>query len=226
MKKFIKVLLWIIAVVLVIAALGVLLVRFVVLPKLSDRLQQSGRGELAAIVEQNNNLGAFASLTSLLSDRGMLEFMKNIDRESVSSAIDILDTLDAEISEEEEAEAVPSPLPEPLIATPWAVEEVRQLPVPTPIPKPTPKPTPTPTPSPTKKPETAYDRISSVASKKEMSDGINIIGKLDMGYLSSLLSGGLTASEKKTLKQYIYSKLTKQEISRALELYKKYKGYL
>ncbi len=211
MKKALKVLLWIAVALLVIAIGAVLLMRFIVMPKISDRLRESGRGELAELVESGNNFGAFASITSLFADKGMIEFMTNLDRESVNSAIEILDDLESEL------------LPQSVAPqTVWKVEEA----APSQVIKPVPSLKPSPTPTPTDKADTAYNRIANAASDKEMSDGIAILSKVDMGYVSKLLSGGLTAEEKSELKKYIYGKLSGSEISRALQLYNKYKKYL
>ena len=211
-RKVIKTFTVIAAVILLLAITAVLAVRFVILPKISERLESSGRGELAAIIDQNNNFGAFAMIGNLFADKGMIEFVTTIDGESAASVIELMEELDAENTIE------PSPTP----ATPWQVEEHR--PIATPSPQEVVKPTP---PSEiANKATSAYERISKVASDKEMSDGLAIISKLHMGYIASLISGGLTPSEKSELKSYVYSKLTKAEISRSLALYNKYKKYL
>lgn len=211
-RKAIKTFTVIVAVILLFAITAVLAVRFVILPKISQRLESSGRGELAAIIDQNNNFGAFAMIGKLFADKGMLEFVAAIDSESAASVIDLMEEMDAENTIE------PSTTP----STPWQVDEHR--PIATPAPQEVVKPTPPPEIA--NEATSAYERISKVASDKDMSDGLAIISKLNMGYIASLISGGLTPSEKSELKSYVYSKLTKAEISRSLDLYNKYKKYL
>ncbi len=213
-RKIIKIFTVIVAVILLLAITAVLAMRFVILPKISQRLESSGRGELATIIDQNNNFGAFAMLGKLFADKGMLEFVAAIDGESVASVIDLMEEMDAEITIE------PSTTP----ATPWQVDEHRHIATPSPAPQEVVKPTAPPEIA--NEATSAYERISKVASDKDMSDGLAIISKLNMGYIASLISGGLTPAEKSELKSYVYSKLTKAEISRSLDLYNKYKKYL
>ncbi len=212
-KGILKILLGLVAAVLVLAISAVLAMRFVILPKISQRLAEQGRGELAQIVDQNNNLGAFAMLGSFLSDRGVIDFLTHLDRESALSVIDLLNTI-----ESEQAELLSPSTTD----TPWQVDE--QLSLPQSSPKPTASPTPTPEAE--NDAESAYERITAAATEKDMSDGLAIIAKLDMAYVASLVANGLTPSEKAELKSYVYSKLTKAEISRSLQLYNKYKKYL
>ncbi|MEE0944206.1 MAG: hypothetical protein UIM24_01975 [Clostridia bacterium] len=214
-RKAIKIFSVIVAVILVFAIAAVLAMRFVVLPQISQKLQSSGRDELAAIIDQNNNFGAFAMFGKLFSDKGMIEFVTNLDGEGASSVVDFIETID------EENESDPTPSPTQL---PWHVEDSRNIPRTTPAP--TPPAVPTPAPELPKNASSAYDRIAAAASKQEMADGFAIISKLEMGYIARLIAGGLTPKEKAELKNYVYSKLTKAEISRALNLYNKYKKYL
>ncbi len=227
MKKALKVLLWIAVALLVIAIGAFCVMRFIVMPKISDRLRESGRGELAELVEQNNNLGTFASMTGILTDKGMIEFATNLDGEMVSSAVEVLDDIEAETKTEPEPEPEPEPLPQPSSPpTVWKVQEATPPQVIKPVTPLKPSPTPSPTAKPAETADSAYDRIASTASSKEISDGLAILSKIDMGYVSKLLSGGITEAEKSELKKYIYGKLSGSEISRALQLYNKYKKYL
>lgn len=217
-RKIIKIFTVIIASLIILAVAAVLAMRFVVLPKISQKLQSSGRGELAALVDLNNNFGSFAMFGKLFADKGMIEFVTNLDGESASSVVDLIETIDEEIS----VESTPAPTSAPI---PWVVEDNRNIPRQTPSPAPH-APKATLPPQVPKEANSAYDRIARAASDKEMSDGAAIIAKLDMGYVASLVAGGLTGKEKAELKKYVYSKLTKAEIKRSLELYNKYKKYL
>ena len=69
---------------------------------------------------------------------------------------------------------------------------------------------------------TAYQRIASVASKEEISQGMAIISKVSMSKVNELRKSGDTDA----LKAYIKSVLSPGEISTALKLYNKYKHLL
>lgn len=73
---------------------------------------------------------------------------------------------------------------------------------------------------------TAYERIAEVATADEMADGLSIIAKVNTSYVLSLTSNGLTGAEKTELLKYIRSVLSSAEISRAVQLYRKYSKYL
>lgn len=57
---------------------------------------------------------------------------------------------------------------------------------------------------------------------KDQAKGMSIAGKLDVGYLTKLSSGGLTAEEKKQVKEHIRSRLSQEEINEMLRLYNQY----
>ncbi len=190
-KTVLKVFLWIAGVLAVVAVVAVLLLKFVFVPKITQKLRDKGMEEIAVLVEDNNNVGTMLEVAEVVTDKGVADLLQNLDANSKSAVIKVLDDLEKEVlgtSEQEDDE------PEE------ESEEDKEL--------------------------TAYERISKEASQKEMSDGLAIIRKLDMSYIASLLSGGLTSKEKGELKRYVYSKLTRSEINRALELYNKYKKYL
>lgn len=250
-RKIIKILAVIMAVILLFAIVAVIALRFVVLPKISKKLQESGRGELAAIVDQSNNMGTFAMIGEALTDKGMLEFVTGLDGKNVTDMVEVIETIEKENAETETTPEETKQQPEKSQSPKVSHDDVWQ--VGTNLHKPesfnsvsatdnsysyveTPpdaivKPTESDIKIDEKKPEnkdgtTAYERISAVATSEEMADGLAIISKLDMGYVASLMADGLTSSEKTELKNYVYSKLTSSEISRALQLYNKYKKYL
>ena len=215
------VLLGILAAVVVLAVAAFLVVKFYILPNYVVKLSEQGHSELANVVENNNNLSAFASLGSLLADKDVIDFVSNLDRQSAGAVLDVLDTLDAEYTEQ------PTPSPAPQDKT-WKVKDI----VPTPKPISTPVPVPAET-APPAAPEqysntasSAYERIAAAASAQDMADGLRIISKLDMGYVSSLTADGLTKAEKSELKKYVKTVLSSSEISRALALYRAYSKYL
>ena len=206
---------------MVVAAGALAVARFVVLPKYEQKLREQGRGEIAEAVKNNNNLGAFATLGKLLSNPDVVNFLSNINRETATSVLDVLDTLDSEYTEETAGEQV----------GPWIVSDSMQ----TKITKPAPAPTPAPTEAPAlevpknptaKTPQTAYERIAAAATTEDMADGLAIISKLDVGYVTSLTAGGLTSEEKKELSKYVHSVLSGAEMSRAVQLYRTYSKYL
>lgn len=221
-----NILLGIIAALLIVAIAGYFIMKEVILPRYTQKLAEQGRGEIAQVVEENANLGSLASLGSLLSDRGVMNFLKNIDRDSAKSVLEVLDTLDQEYSEAEAPSDNAGSASDP-----WKVMDRLYVPAQTPAPAPS---EPQPSAQPQKQPSassgasgsTAYERIAAVATADEISDGLKIISKLDMGYVSSLTAGGLTSEEKKELKAYVQSVLTSAEISRAMSLYRAYSKYL
>lgn len=61
-----------------------------------------------------------------------------------------------------------------------------------------------------------FDKVKSEVSSKDLSRAYEIIGKLDMSQVRSLLS------DRAALKQYVKSVLSEEEYSEAIELYLKY----
>lgn len=57
---------------------------------------------------------------------------------------------------------------------------------------------------------------------KDLKDGMALAKKVDAGYILGLMSGGLTADERKELKSYLTSRLSSSEISRGIQLFSKY----
>lgn len=223
LSTLLSILLGILAAGVIICIAGFFLLKFWLIPKYTEKLAESGNSELVEIIENNNNLGAFATLGSLLADKDVLNLISNLDRDSATAVLEVLDTLDKEYAEQgaivstDDTWQVPDYIP-PLVSKPQ--QSTSSLATPTPEPQPNSSEPVTPS------GDTAYDRISSVASAQDMADGLKIIAKLDMGYVSSLVSGGLTSSEKSELKAYVTSVLSGAEISRALSLYRQYSKYL
>lgn len=74
--------------------------------------------------------------------------------------------------------------------------------------------------APTSKPADKDDlrsRMKAAMTADEFSFASSMYGKIDLGYAQSLYS-----SDKEAAKEYIYSRLTSAEISRSLEIYAKY----
>ncbi len=188
-KSVVKVFLWIVGVLAVVAVSAVLIMRFVIVPKITQKLRDKGMDEIAVFVEDNNKVSTMLEVAEIATDKGVVELLTKLDGAGKSSAVGVLDDIEKEV----------------------LGESVKQEP---------------------QKPEIddkeldAYEKISKEASQKEMSDGLAIIRKLDISYIVSLLSEGLTAEEKGLIKSHVYQRLTRAEISRALELYQKYKKYL
>lgn len=218
----------VIAALIVAAISGYFIFRQIILPRYTQKLNDQGRGELAQIVEDNTNLNSLSAWGALLSDKGVMNFLKNLDKNSAKSVIDVLDTLEEDYPAENQAENTATGI-ETVDGT-WRVSDAMPKPTPAPTPAPEPQqPAPAATSAPettNKTPKTAYERIAAAATAEDMSDGLKIISKLDMGYISSLTAGGLTAEEKKELRAYVKSVLSSAEISRALSLYRAYSQYL
>lgn len=82
--------------------------------------------------------------------------------------------------------------------------------------------TPTPAPTATPKTEAASggdlrSRMKAAMTASEFAFATYMYGKIDLGYAQSLY-----ATDKAAAKQYIYSRVSASEISRALEIYAKY----
>lgn len=202
--------------VLVVAVGAFFALKLVVLPRYAERLADEGHGEIAEAVKNNNNLGAFASIGKLLSNPDVINFVSSINRETANSVLDVLDTLDSEYAETEEG---------PWITGDSAVHSVlkKAEPAPTASPEPVRAPEKVIV---SKTPQTAYERIAAAATAEDMADGLRIVSKLDVGYVTSLTEGGLTGEEKNELSKYVHSVLSSSEISRALQLYRTYSKYL
>lgn len=216
----------VLAAVLLLTVAGWFVFKLCILPKYTRELEQRGHGEIAAVVEQNSNLGSLAVLGSALADRNVMSFLSGIDRDSAKSMLEVMSELEESVEENNAAAAG-----ELTVDGTWNVSDPVQYMVtkPTPVvPVSTPEPIPVPQ-SPavsTTTPTTAYERIAAVATAEEMAEGLRIISKVDISYVTSLTAGGLTPEEKAELKAYVASRLTGAEISRAMALYNKYSKYL
>ena len=218
-----SILLGVIAALIVAAISGYFIFRQIILPRYTQKLNDQGRGELAQIVEDNTKLNSLSAWGALLSDKGVMNFLKNFDKNSAKSVIDVLDTLEEDYPDENQPENTTGI--ETVDGT-WRVSDAMPKPSSAPASE-QPAPAATSAQETTNKtPQTAYERIAAAATAEDMSDGLKIISKLDMGYISSLTAGGLTDEEKKELRAYVKSVLSSAEISRALSLYRAYSKYL
>lgn len=66
------------------------------------------------------------------------------------------------------------------------------------------------------------EKAREEASPSDFAAGMSIAGKIDVGYLSGLMKGGLTPEEKQAAKAHITSRLSGSEISKMFSLYSKY----
>ncbi len=214
--------------------------------EISDFIRENNN--IPSIVRMGTNTsllvfkGGFGVINDSISflQNGGMDFLKGLDEESLKAAKELLD--DISVQEgiiEEIAPFVPEEEPVPDVSdseaepiSPTASEENT-----TTQDSAAPQNNTAPAPVQDNKSDTsqkndssrvldAYDRISRAASKQEMQDGLRIIGLLDIDYISSLISGGLTKEEKAELKSYVYATLSKEDVRRAMELYQKYKKYL
>ena len=70
--------------------------------------------------------------------------------------------------------------------------------------------------------DSRYDYIKDNVNVSDFAKGTSLASKIDVGYVMGLLSGGLTAEEKKELKAYLQSRLSSAEIAEGIRLYSKY----
>lgn len=232
-KVILKIFLGFIIAVIVAVIAAYAVIKYYVVPKYTEKLSKSGREEIAELIEGNANLSTVPVLGSILSNKQVMEFIKGIDGTSARSLLGVLDILNSEALEEEKnAESSGGALEG------WQVndflmenredsakieaeenknaeavdgnagnEQGQAVPG-------------------GERGKSAYERIASAATAEEMADGLAIISKLDVSYIVSLAADGLTVPEKQEILRYIRTILTQPEISRALELYRKYEHYL
>ena len=242
MKKIIlRTLAGILIFVLLILAAAYMFLKFYIMPKynaaLGDDVAQSER------LTEKDILG----FAKNFANKQVIENIVNFDKDSAKDLLQTAKEIEAEKpTEEPKAEAESIVPPKALwsanitkktdgISRKSAVKKEDWSPkiaakvdaIPTPTPKPTPKPTPAPkaTAVPKKnevKGATAYERIMNAATKSEISAGMAILAKVNMGKVNQLRSQGKMGE----LKKYITSVLTSAEISKALQLYGKYKHLL
>ena len=67
-----------------------------------------------------------------------------------------------------------------------------------------------------------YDYVKDNVPAADFSRGISLASRVDIGYVTGLLSGGLTAEEKRQLKAYLTARFSGSEIAEGISLYSKY----
>ena len=67
-----------------------------------------------------------------------------------------------------------------------------------------------------------YDYVKDNVPAADFSRGISLASRVDIGYVTGLLSGGLTAEEKRELKAYSTARFSGSEIAEGISLYSKY----
>lgn len=195
---------------LVITAAAYMLLRLYIIPKYNSLL-----GEDAA---QSENLTQqdMVNFAKYLTDKQVISNIVNFDKESAKDMLTVA----------EEIEQTSTAAPKKSTKSAWnkrVTQRVEALPTPAPSPTPTPAPSPSLVPEKSQvKGDTAYERIMNTATKEEISAGMAILSKVDMGKVNSLRSQGKTTE----LKKYIASVLSGSEIRKALSLYNKYKHLL
>jgi len=231
-KVILKILLGLIIAVIVAAVAAYFVIKYYVVPKYTEKLTESGREEIAELVESNANLSTVPVIGSILSNKQVMEFIKGIDGKSARSILDVLDILDEDIQAEGENK-------ESKTQNVWGVndyffvkgEDIRnknssEMEKSDDALKDNGEKTDVDKEDVKTKGKSAYERISSEASAEEMADGLAIISKLDLSYIMSLAADGITKEEKAQILKYLRSVLTYDEIERAAELYRKYNKYL
>lgn len=71
-----------------------------------------------------------------------------------------------------------------------------------------------------------YDYVKDNIPSSDFSRGMALASKVDMGYISGLLAGGLTSEERSELKAYLTSHFSGSEIAEGISLYSKYSHLL
>lgn len=209
-KILLRTLVCLLAIALVITAAAYMLLRLYVIPKYNSLL-----GEDAAQSEKLTQQD-MVNFAKYLTDKQVISNIVNFDKESAKDMLTVA----------EEIEQTSTAAPKKSTKSAWnkrVTQRVEALPTPAPSPTPTPAPTPSPAPEKSQvKGDTAYERIMNTATKEEISAGMAILSKVDMGKVNALRSQGKTTE----LKKYIASVLSGSEIRKALSLYNKYKHLL
>lgn len=209
-KILLRTLVCLLAIALVITAAAYMLLRLYIIPKYNSLL-----GEDAAKSEKLTQQD-MVNFAKYLTDKQVISNIVNFDKESAKDMLTVA----------EEIEQTSTAAPKKSTKSAWnkrVTQRVEALPTPAPSPTPTPAPTPSPAPEKSQvKGDTAYERIMNTATKEEISAGMAILSKVDMGKVNALRSQGKTTE----LKKYIASVLSGSEIRKALSLYNKYKHLL
>lgn len=230
-KVILKIFLGLIIAVMVAAVAAYLVIKYYVVPKYTEKLAESGREEIAELVQSNANLSTVPVIGSILSNKEVMEFIKGIDGKSARSLLGVLDILNTETLENEQATEKEE---KNNADEGWQVndyllknkEEVQKKEEQTQKEEDVQNKETVPATPGSDRGKSAYEKISNVATSEEMADGLRIISKLDAAYIVSLAKDGLTVPEKQEILKYVRTILTPEEISRALELYRKYEKYL
>ena len=230
-KVILKIFLGLIIAVMVAAVAAYLVIKYYVVPKYTEKLAESGREEIAELVQSNANLSTVPVIGSILSNKEVMEFIKGIDGKSARSLLGVLDILNTETLENEQATEKEE---KNNAVEGWQVndyllknkEEVQKKEEQTQKEEDVQNKETVPATPDSDRGKSAYEKISNVATSEEMADGLRIISKLDAAYIVSLAKDGLTVPEKQEILKYVRTILTPEEISRALELYRKYEKYL
>lgn len=218
MKKIIlRTLAGIIIFILLIVAAAYMFLNFYFIPKYNEAL-----GDDAAQSEQLTQKDLW-DITKNLANKQAIENIVSFDKNSAKDLLSAAKEIEADITSEDS----PAPKKSDFGKNAWSKKVIARAEA---IPTPTPTPTPTPVaPKPTAVPKksqvkgaTAYERIMNTATKEEIRVGSAILAKVNMGKVNQLRSQGKMGE----LKKYIKSVLTSAEISKALQLYGKYRHLL
>lgn len=230
-KVILKIFLGLIIAVIVAAVAAYAVIKYYVVPQYTEKLSKSGRAEIAELIEDNANLSTVPVLGSILSNKQVIEFIKGIDGKSARSLLGVLDILNSDALEEEQKNSENSAgAIEGWQINDFMMENRNEAANKTADESENSESAEGDSGNKSvlggEKGKSAYERIAAAATAEEMADGLAIISKLDVSYIVSLAADGLTVPEKQEILKYVRTILTQAEISRALELYRKYEHYL
>ncbi len=203
-KKAVKVILWILAAIFVIAAIGVgglyYYWKFEVIPRLMPSASPGVAGEVIPETALPENAGEvlIEQVEAIIQENDMQDYL---NQESPKEAGRLLNLLEAakkkkEAQRQERIQAeIPAPVQETL--APVATEKPKTA-------------------------KSAYEKYKDQIDPRDLAAGLALASKVDVGYIMGLLSGGLTSEERSELKKYLMQRMSSSEISKGIQLFSKY----
>ena len=203
-KKAVKIILWVLAAVLVVAAIGVGGLYYYwknkVIPRLMPSASPSVAGEVVPDAELPENVGEvlIEQVEAIIQENDMQAYLNQESPKEVGRLLNLLEVAKHK-KEEQRQEAQKAENPAPIQETLAPVQ--------------TEKP---------KSAKSAYEKYKDQIDPKDLAAGLALARKVDVGYILGLLSGGLTAEERSELKKYLMQRMSSSEISKGIQLFSKY----
>ena len=203
-KKAVKVILWVLAAIFVIAAIGVGGLYYYwkckVVPRLMPSASPSVAGEVIPETALPENVGEvlIEQVEAIIQENDMQEYLNQESPKEAGRLLNLLEVAkqkkEAQRQEQIQAE-IPAPAQETL--APAATEKPKTA-------------------------KSAYEKYQDQIDPRDLAAGLALARKVDVGYIMGLLSGGLTSEERSELKKYLMQRMSSSEISKGIQLFSKY----